>query len=442
MTSTNAESRRVVSAIFMGAGFLLALTAGLVNPWLVRAIRGPLIYEYLDAIYAYRWWSITLGVGAIVLGFRVRLGRSVADKICIPYVLCAGFLLADRLLLVGIGQSMYMYDPLTHYVHRPGARRSLWADNRPDDIIQINSHGFHDNEFPRRKPDGELRGLMIGDSVTMGFAVTYAETFCKKLEELCNARDSRHNSHEIINAGVHGYSTLQERITLERNLDLRPDFVGVGFCMNDVTEPFAVNRALGGTGLDYHKVVQTPNPLMGYLANETGVGRALRRLAQRSNSVEVAKRAEFYDTRQMARDSRLVPKYQEAWGFILPELAKAYHACRANNIPVVLMIFPFTFQLNDPTALVPQEMLIQHAAEHGVDVIDFTPILSNAIYLEEDVVRLLESKGRSPSEIEQYYRWKVNEYFIDDDHFTERGHSLVAQHLFEWMIKRGLVNGD
>ena len=64
------------------------------------------------------------------------------------------------------------------------AVRTLTAAGRPEDIITINEHGFHDTEFPREKPPGQLRGLMLGDSVTMGYGVTYAETFSAKLEEM------------------------------------------------------------------------------------------------------------------------------------------------------------------------------------------------------------------------------------------------------------------
>ena len=43
--------------------------------------------------------------------------------------------------------------------------------------------------------------------------------------------------------------------------------------MNDVTEPYVVNRDLGGVGIDYHEVMQSSNLVARYLVNETGYGR-------------------------------------------------------------------------------------------------------------------------------------------------------------------------
>jgi lysophospholipase L1-like esterase len=283
---------------------------------------------------------------------------------------------------------------------------------------------------------------MLGDSVTMGFGVTYEETFSKKLEELLAERDGNSSSHQIINAGVHGYSTFQERVTLERNLDLRPDFVAVGFCMNDVTEPFVVDTEYGGTGLDYHGVTQTPNPVSGWLANETGVGRLLQKLSQAGKSIDEAKRLEIYNTRQMALESRTNPRYQEGWKIVLAELEKLYAVANEHELPVVLMIFPYTYQLNDPATRVPQEILIEHAKAQGVDVIDFTPVFAEVIYQEEDVVALLEQQGKTPEEITRFFGWRIGEYFFDEDHFREPGHALVAEGVYGWLVEKGLATRE
>lgn len=439
MAKITLETRQIGGGIVILAGVVMLASALLINPWVGRITQGPLVVDYADVLRSYFGWAAVLGAGAITLGRKVARGKSWADGASVFFLLTAGFVLGDRWLLTKLGLTVWEYDPELHYVHRPGAVRTLASAGRPEDLIRINAHGFHDDEFPRDKPAGELRGLMLGDSVTMGFGVTYAETFSKKLEELLAERDGKSSAHQIINTGVHGYSTFQERVTLERNLDLRPDFVAVGFCMNDVTEPFVVNTEYGGTGLDYHGVTQTPNPVSGWLSNETGVGRLMQKLAQRGKSIDEAKRLEIYNTRQMALESRTNPRYQEGWTIVLAELEKLYAVAKEHELPLVLLIFPYTYQLGDPATRVPQEILIEHAKQHGVDYIDFTPVFARVIYQEESVVKLLEQQGKTPEEIMRFFGWRIGEYFFDEDHFKAPGNALVAEELYGWLERRGLA---
>lgn len=439
MAKVQLETRQIGGIIITLFGVGMLLSVLFINPWVGRLTRGAAVVDYADVLRGYLLWALLLGAGTVALGRKVSRGKSWADGFSMFFLLCALFLLGDRWLLTKLGLTIWEYDPELHYVHRAGAVRTLTQAGRPEDLIRINAHGFHDQEFPRAKPPGELRGLMLGDSVTMGYGITYAETFSKKLEDLLAQRDGRHDQHQIINAGVHGYSTFQERVTLERNLDLSPDFVAVGFCMNDVTEPFVVNTQYGGTGLDYHGVTQTPNPVSGWLANETGFGRLLQRISQAGKSLDAAKRLEIFNTRTMAVESRTNPEFQEGWTIVLAELGALYDVARDNELPVVLLIFPYTYQLGDPTTQIPQEILSEHAEEHGVDVIDFTPIFTEIIFEETQVVQLLEQQGKTPEEIARFFAWRMGEYFFDEDHFREPGHALVAARLYDWLEAKGLV---
>lgn len=439
MAKITLETRQLGGGIVILAGVAMLLSAFVINPWVGRLTRGAAVVDYADVLRSYFWWALLLGAIAIALGRRVARGKSWADGASVFFLLSAMFVLGDRWLLTKLGLTVWEYDPELHYVHRPGAVRTLASVGRTEDLIRINALGFHDDELPREKPAGELRGLMLGDSVTMGYGITSAETFSTQLEALLAERDHRHATHQIINAGVHGYSTFQERVTLERNLDLRPDFVAVGFCMNDVTEPFVVNTEYGGTGLDYHGVTQTPNPVSGWLANETGVGRLLQKLSQAGKSLDEAKRLEIYNTHKMALESRTNPQYQEGWKIVLTEMGKLYDVAKANELPVVLMIFPYTYQLNDPATRIPQEILIEHANEHGVDFIDFTPVFADAVYQEREVVELLERQGKSPEEIMRFFAWRMGEYFFDEDHFKAAGNAIVARELMGWLERRGLA---
>ena len=186
----------------------------------------------------------------------------------------------DRLLLFYFGLPLWEWDEKLHYKHRPNIVRS-WISygNKP---IGINEYGQHDDPFPIKKPSKELRILNLGDSITMGHGLTKDETYSKYLETFLLDSLTNYQTVQAINTGVQGYSPFQELEVLKRSLIFQPDFVTIGFCLNDVTEPFAVNKNLGGTGLDYHNVTQSPNKFLSFFLNETGFGRLIQKIRIRN----------------------------------------------------------------------------------------------------------------------------------------------------------------
>jgi len=441
MTTITLDSRRIGGGIVVAFGVLALLSGLWLNPVVGGVIKGPLVVDYADVLLGYFWWSFAVGVVLVALGLRVIRGKSRADDIVLLAIMLGGAILFDRFLLTRFGLTLWAYDAEIRYQHRPNVVRTLAGVGRPKDHVVINRWGFHDTDFPLEKPAREFRALMLGDSVTMGFGVTYAETFSAHLEELLDARDRKFVSHQVINTGVHGYSTFQEKRVLERTLVFAPDIVFVSFCMNDVTEPFVIDKKFGGTGLDYHGVTQTLNPMAGWLANETGLGRLAQALAWRSKTLQAEKRLEVYNVRSMAAESRTSPKMQEAWRILLKEMGDLYDIAAKHSVPVVLVIFPYTFQLADEGLRAPQSILAQHAAEHGVDVIDTTGDFAQAVFDDPELVRYLRHKGKTPDEILAYHRHTADRYFYDEDHLTDAGHRIVAKRLFEYLVRTRLV-GD
>ena len=202
------------------------------------------------------------------------------------------------------------------------------------------------DSFTKKKRKKELRILNLGDSITMGHGVTKDETYSKFLEIILSDSLLEYEIIQVINTGVQGYSTFQELEVLKRNLMFDPDIVTIGFCLNDVTEPFVVNKELGGIGLDYHRVTQAPNKFLSFFLNETGFGRLVQELRIRKLDANQIKIAELYDVKKMIT-KQVDSTYQAQWNFTLTELNKIYTFCKKNDLPVVLLIFPFTFQLNN-----------------------------------------------------------------------------------------------
>lgn len=322
----------------------------------------------------------------------------------------------DRLLLAKLGVTPWIPDPKLHFRLRPNYQ--YWFGGK---LVRINSHGFHDDEFPTDKPAGELRLVCLGDSVTMGHGVTREETYVNQLERLLAQAGLGYRSVQAINTGVQGYSTGQELEMLRQSLVFSPDVVTIGFVMNDITEPFIVSREAGGTGLDYHEVLESSSLLAGWLLNETGYGRLAVHLRFRhlERDVRFAKLIEANDVRRMVAerlfetDSRLRSGFESC----LRDLAAVYRIARDRRIGVALLVFPNTFQLGDPRMHGPQARLVEHARAHGVPVLDLTEVFEKE----------LAGGGR------------VETYFLDDDHLTPRGHTVVARHLLSFLREERLL---
>lgn len=420
-------------------GLFCLLSALVVNPWTAAWIRGPRAVDYADVLRGYALWAAGVGGVLLVLGSLVGGGRQRRlDGVALLVLMCSFIVLLDRSLLAALGLPLWVYDTELSYRNRPGKVMSLARMGRPADQVRINRYGHHDDDFPVEKPSGELRGLLLGDSITMGEGVTREEAFASQLEGLLAAR-GKPGSYQMINAGVNGYTTFQELGALKRSLAFQPDFVVLGFCLNDVTEPFVQNRDYGGTGLDYHGVLQTRSALFGYLFNETGFGRLLQKLRARSASHQAAVLKEVYDIRAMALEGRANPRFREAWEIVLKDLAAFDEFTKQQRLPWALLVFPYTFQLSEPEARDPQRILAEFARERGVPIVDFAEVFEKRVFDDPIVLATLRARGYDAAQIEGFYTWRIREYFLDADHLTPAGHAVVAQVLLGTLEQAGML---
>jgi lysophospholipase L1-like esterase len=319
-------------------------------------------------------------------------------------------LIIDRLLLLYFGLPLWEWDEKLHYKHRPNiVRHWVSYNNKP---IIINAYGQHDDPFPIKKPSKELRILNLGDSITMGHGVTKDETYSKYLETFLLDSLKNYQTVQVINTGVQGYSTFQELEVLKRGMNFQPDVVTIGFCLNDVTEPFAVNKNLGGIGLDYHNVTQAPNKFLSFLLNETGFGRLIQKIRIRKLDAKQEKLNEVWDVKKMLSNQN-DSTYQSQWNFTLNELSRIYSLCKSQNFKVILLMFPYTFQFYNSNLSWAQQLLIKHADENGVSYIDFLYVFENKLGPNSE---------------------KINDYFLDEDHFTPLGHQIVGKEITSVII--------
>jgi len=101
--------------------------------------------------------------------------------------------------------------------------------------INTNSLGLRANkEYILPKPEGSIRILVLGDSITLGWGVDYVNTYTKVLESMLNKGSTV--EYEVINTGVGNYNSINELAALKKYHKLAPDIIILGFYINDIEE--------------------------------------------------------------------------------------------------------------------------------------------------------------------------------------------------------------
>lgn len=419
----------------VGGGGVL-VSACLVNPWTIRLFRNHWI-DYRDVSLEYAIWALGLGIFLLSAGILAPRGERVANALLI-FISLTAVVLLDRGLLVFWGRSPWITDPVLHYRHRPNAhhtfqfwyqghRSTLLAPGADQGVVRINRYGQHDDDFAPEPIPGELRGLMVGDSVTMGHGVDEDDTFANQLENLLGRFDMRHSTQQIINAGVQGYETEQEYHMFAESLDFGPRFAFVGFCFNDVP-----SDTTSQYGAYRHESVRGHGLWLRYLLTETGIGLSVQKFRQ----YRFAKTAETVadDTNALRRSVVLDhASRQVVAGRIKHQLQRIYDAGRARGVDVGLLILPAKEQLFRPELQAIHTDLVAHADNSGAAYLDLTAVFEGRITWE--VEQILQRKSSVPERgvLEALRGLQANLYYLDDFHLTPRGHRLVA-----WMLARYL----
>jgi hypothetical protein len=123
---------------------------------------------------------------------------------------------------------MWIEDGDVGYRNKPFLSKRVFGN-----ILGVtNSRGFRSfREFSQDRDRKTLRIVGIGDSVMWGNKVNLEKTFMGRLEKQL---EKKYGDVDVINCGVVGYSTFQEKVFYEKFiLNIRPNIVLVNFCSND-----------------------------------------------------------------------------------------------------------------------------------------------------------------------------------------------------------------
>lgn len=270
--------------------------------------------------------------------------------------------------------TIFVRDDVLGWRLRPGVEDD-WAGVR----IQVNAKGLRGPEVPYARTPGALRILYLGDSVTFGFRLRDArEAYPYVVARHLEAAGSRRV--ETLNSGVGGWSPWQQlRWLQDEGLRYSPDLVVVGFVLNDVGEKLGLRR-FGGPGIGLqlamsrHSTLDSLADRSALVQVATGLGARLRYGSDlRRGAAEV----EALRVESLVREAD-APVVEAAWALTLESLDGIFDLCAENGIPVLLVAFPFAFQLDDPSALsAPQQRLASHARQRRIAFLDLLPVLTH-----------------------------------------------------------------
>jgi len=120
-------------------------------------------------------------------------------------------------------QRLTVYDPVLHYILRPGAR-ARYSNAEFDVEVCVNSLGLRDDSGSVHQPSV----ICLGDSYAMGWGVNQQETYPELLQHL--------TGRKVLNAGISSYGTARELLLLDRLDTTNLEYLIIQYCANDFVE--------------------------------------------------------------------------------------------------------------------------------------------------------------------------------------------------------------
>jgi lysophospholipase L1-like esterase len=222
-------------------------------------------------------------------------------------------------------------------------------------VSHTNDVGFRAwGETSEHRTPGSLRVIGVGDSVMWGSRVNQEDSFLGVLEtELAAALPGL--EVEVINAGVVGYSTYQERLLFEaRVVPYAPDLVLVNFCVNDylpTEDPFQNVREVY---VRYLQSLEVPDP--------PGV-EAMESILESPHAWGALDRALRSPRTQQSLRELLIDR----------PIAEMAQIAGRRDIRLVYLLIPVTFE--KPRDRVLRLQMRRVLEESGIEYIDFSEAL-------------------------------------------------------------------
>lgn len=302
---------------------------------------------------------------------------------------------------------------------------------------QHNELGFRGENLSYQ--ENSFRIALLGGSTTYTTSVkSYKQSYPYLLEELLNSGQNTIR-YEVINAGLHAYSSWESLINFQfKVLDLNPNLVIIYHGLNDVHcrlvhPPSSYKPDNSGARIPYQAPAETlgeKSTFIRILLTKLGYrlpfpGWGIRRTfefvpdnyasefrMQKWNNTYPSGIFEEVSALQMLQNNK--PKFFSRNMLNINAIAKEH------NIPTVFMTFAFSSLFKDKPRVSSDEYIF--ALEQHNDVL--------RTLSDSHDIPLFDFANEFPKEID---------YFVDGRHLNEQGARLKANLVYNWLCASGLI---
>lgn len=329
---------------------------------------------------------ILLVLGEIVANLMVKLGKGQRHQVMGE---------ADNIVMNSPNKDLeFVFKP--HYVSLEG------------DTV-TNALGFHDLDWKQSELDQSKVILNIGDSITFGANIKNLNQVYGKVLQAMIQQHFPDENYIVYNAGVGGYNIWQERALLkELTGKIKYDMVLLGLCLNDSSPKMFVSEDIKGAVVNVAGEIESTKDLMS------------RKFFNRFKLYVMFKEAVKSLQRRYPKLFPASMMWHNAlvkgagWRSLKDAILEMHDNLRQNNIPLVVVIFPYAHQLKlKAKDNIIQNDLLQFCEAHRIPCLDlFSDYQQNSERIQWD------EEGIHPDVI---------------------GHQVAGEAIFNYLVKQQLI---
>jgi lysophospholipase L1-like esterase len=285
-----------------------------------------------------------------------------------------------------------------------------YKPNFTSKTVNINSLGLRGGEIGEKKNDVYRIAIIGGSSVFGGEVPSDDLTFSKLLESKLNTNGQ--NNYEVINAGAPAYVSMQELILLEdKIIDLKPDMLIVFDGFNDFLTV----------------IKRDPRPNYPWWFNEvekvyyTSITKLF--VEKKLRKFRITKHILNMMEKKKEKDKEYTVNKEQV-AFYRRNLDLMCHLAKSYGIKVVLVFQPVA--LYKQPLNTKEEVLLAKLDQN------YLKALKEMCDLGKEAMREVAIANAVPFiDGTQVFNNNTEDIFIDEVHFNQRGHTIVADILYD-----------
>ena len=304
-------------------------------------------------------------------------------------------------------------------------------ENHAGNGYRTNAYGLrYDEDFPRAKPEGEIRIFFTGGSTAWGVGPRQEDVYSARLERLLR-QSHPHRRVRAVSAGVGAYVSTQERILVTNRIsELEPDLVVMFSGWNDTYKGYTGVHALedhdylGAAGVLGEHIAQYAAPDSNTAAVEPPQWVDFRLKTHFLVAAVLYRLAPADDLKERTADRMIDPA--EVCRVLAKNVRAVKDLARREGFELAFYLQPSLY--NTHKTLTPHEEQLLRESERKY--IAF-PRYNRELYdrYRRELPKLAAQEGFFYADADRAIAREPKSVFEDQVHLGDRGNRLVAEHL-------------